>query len=171
MDKNKLNLFYFLPHLSYCRRMHFWLFRQYHPLHFFKLVRLPEAWFRIKLRKQIIGINTSLLFVLGGTMDSKDLYKELEKDNAAQIILALSKLYNQLRQQRLVKWVEAYPEYWHMLCNPASPETARSVTPEIAEQVMKTLQEYDQTELQMVWLFRYGTLLDVFGNATDEKIQ
>lgn len=27
-------------------------------------------------------------------MDSKDLYKELEKDNAAQIILALSKLYN-----------------------------------------------------------------------------
>lgn len=52
-------------------------------------------------------------------MDSKDLYKELEKDNAAQIILALSKLYNQLRQQRLVKWVEAYPEYWHMLCNPA----------------------------------------------------
>ena len=40
-------------------------------------------------------------------MDSKDLYKELEKDNAAQIILALSKLYNQLRQQRLVKWVEA----------------------------------------------------------------
>ena len=32
-------------------------------------------------------------------MDSKDLYKELEKDNAAQIILALSKLYNQLRQQ------------------------------------------------------------------------
>ena len=57
-------------------------------------------------------------------MDSKDLYKELEKDNAAQIILALSKLYNQLRQQRLVKWVEAYPEYWHMLCNPASPETA-----------------------------------------------
>jgi F0F1-type ATP synthase gamma subunit len=34
-------------------------------------------------------------------MDSKDLYKELEKDNAAQIILALSKLYNQLRQQRL----------------------------------------------------------------------
>ncbi len=104
-------------------------------------------------------------------MDSKDLYKELEKDNAAQIILALSKLYNQLRQQRLVKWVEAYPEYWHMLCNPASPETVRSVTPEIAEQVMKTLQEYDQTELQMVWLFRYGTLLDVFGNATDEKIQ
>ena len=60
-------------------------------------------------------------------MDSKDLYKELEKDNAAQIILALSKLYNQLRQQRLVKWV--------------------------------------------VWLFRYGTLLDIFGNATDEKIQ
>ena len=104
-------------------------------------------------------------------MDLKDLYKELEKDNAAQIILALSKLYNQLRQQRLVKWVEAYPEYWHMLCNPASPETARSVKPEIAEQVMKTLQEYDQTELQMVWLFRYGTLLDVFGNATDEKIQ
>ena len=95
-------------------------------------------------------------------MDSKDLYKELEKDNAAQIILALSKLYNQLRQQRLVKWVEAYP---------ASPETARSVTPEIAGQVMKTLQEYDQTELQMVWLFRYGTLLDIFGNATDEKIQ
>ena len=119
----------------------------------------------------IIGMNTSPLFVLGGTMDSKDLYKELEKDNAAQIILALSKLYNQLRQQRLVKWVEAYPEYWHMLCNPASPETARSVTPEIAGQVMKTLQEYDQTELQMVWLFRYGTLLDVFGNATDEKIQ
>ena len=77
-------------------------------------------------------------------MDSKDLYKELEKDNAAQIILALSKL---------------------------SPETARSVTPEIAGQVMKTLQEYDQTELQMVWLFRYGTLLDIFGNATDEKIQ
>ena len=36
---------------------------------------------------------------------------------------------------------------------------------------MKTLQEYDQTELQMVWLFRYGTLLDIFGNATDEKIQ
>ena len=104
-------------------------------------------------------------------MDSKDLYKELEKDNAAQIILALSKLYNQLRQQRLVKWVEAYPEYLHMLCNPASPETARSVTPEIAGQVMKTLQEYDQTELQMVWLFRYGTLLDVSGNATDEKIQ
>ena len=33
-------------------------------------------------------------------MDSKDLYKELENDNAAQIILALSKLYNQLRQQR-----------------------------------------------------------------------
>ena len=32
-------------------------------------------------------------------MDSKDLYKELEKDNAAQIILALSKLHNQLRQQ------------------------------------------------------------------------
>ena len=27
-------------------------------------------------------------------MDSKDLYKELEKDNAAQIILALSKLPN-----------------------------------------------------------------------------
>ena len=27
-------------------------------------------------------------------MDSKDLYKELENDNAAQIILALSKLYN-----------------------------------------------------------------------------
>ena len=26
-------------------------------------------------------------------MDLKDLYKELEKDNAAQIILALSKLY------------------------------------------------------------------------------
>ena len=62
-----------------------------------------------------------------------------------------------------------HPEYWHMLCNPASPETARSVTPEIAEQVMKTLQEYDQTELQMVWLFRYGTPLDVFGNATDER--
>ena len=36
---------------------------------------------------------------------------------------------------------------------------------------MKTLQEYDQTELQMVWLFRYGMLLDIFGNATDEKIQ
>ena len=98
-------------------------------------------------------------------------HESKQKENAAQIILALSKLYNQLRQQRLVKWVEAYPEYWHMLCNPASPETARSVTPEIAEQVMKTLQEYDQTELQMVWLFRYGTLLDVFGNATDEKIQ
>ena len=74
-------------------------------------------------------------------------------------------------RDKYVKWVEAYPDYWHMLCNPASPETARSVTPEIAEQVMKTLQEYDQTELQMVWLFRYGTLLDVFGNATDEKIQ
>ena len=37
--------------------------------------------------------------------------------------------------------------------------------------LMLLLQEYDQTELQMVWLFRYGTLLDVFGNATDEKIQ
>ena len=65
-------------------------------------------------------------------MDSKDLYKELEKDNAAQIILALSKLYNQLRQQRLVKWVKAYPEYWHMLCNPASrkrPEALRPKSP------------------------------------------
>lgn len=101
-------------------------------------------------------------------MDSNDLYKELEKDSAAQIILALSKLYDKLRQQRLVKWVETYPEYWNMLCNPSSPEVAKTVTPEIAEQVMKTLQEYDQTELQMVWLFRYGALLDIFGNASDE---
>lgn len=98
-------------------------------------------------------------------MDSKDLYKELEKDNAAQIILASQSSTTNCASQRLVKWVEAYPEYWHMLCNPASPETARSVTPEIAGQVMKTLQEYDQTELQMVWLFRYGTLLDIFGNC------
>ena len=48
-------------------------------------------------------------------MDSKDLYKELEKDNAAQIILALSKLYNQLRQQRLVKWSKPIRNTAHAL--------------------------------------------------------
>ena len=65
-------------------------------------------------------------------MDSKDLYKELEKDNAAQIILALSKLYNQLRQQRLVKWVEAYPEYWQcsvILLPRKRPEALRPKSP------------------------------------------
>ena len=104
-------------------------------------------------------------------MDLKDLYKELEKDNAAQIILALSKLYNQLRQQRLVKWVEAYPEYWHMLCcNPASPETARSVTPEIAEQVMQnTAGIRSDRAADSAWLFRYGTLLDIFSEMLRMK--
>lgn len=50
---------YFFPHLPYCCRIHFRFFRQYYALHFFELVRLPEFLFRIKLRKEIIGINTS----------------------------------------------------------------------------------------------------------------
>lgn len=44
-------LFYFLPHLPYCRRIYLRFLRQHHLFHFFELIRLLESRFCIKFSK------------------------------------------------------------------------------------------------------------------------
>ena len=72
-------------------------------------IRFAIDYFTMRAEKYaVIGelAQSKRAFVLTGYILAKKadrLKNELEKDNAAQIILALSNLYNQLRQQRLVK--------------------------------------------------------------------
>lgn len=96
-------------------------------------------------------------------MSYEESMKRLKKDAAARGIIAVSHIYEDLRQQNFVKWTEEYPEYWTALCEMDSEK----ITPKFAETVMKTLRDSNIIELQMVWLFKCGEKLDLLGRGID----
>ncbi len=94
-------------------------------------------------------------------MEYQEAIDKLKKDSSAKAILGVSKIYEEIRKRNFVRWTEKYPEYWLALCE----MERKDITPEFAEAVMQTLKDSNILELEMVWLFKCGEKLDIFGNA------
>lgn len=98
-------------------------------------------------------------------MNYEESMKRLNKDVISRGIIGISKIYEEIKRQNFVKWTEEYPEYWIALCEMQNED----ITPEFAEAVMQTLKNSNIIELQMVWLFKCGEKLDIFGGAIDPE--
>ncbi|MDO4294051.1 MAG: hypothetical protein Q4C65_12600 [Eubacteriales bacterium] len=97
-------------------------------------------------------------------MDYREMTEQLKKkDPGAGLILSVAQIQEELRRARLAEWVDRYPDDWELLLNPEGHE----VDAKKAHEVMRSLQNFGQLELQVLWLFRFGNLLDVCGNEAD----
>lgn len=97
-------------------------------------------------------------------MEYKNEIKKLEQNKYAEAVRSVSRIYEALRQENFLKWINQYPDYWTTLCNTSKED----ILPEYAEAVMQTLIDSNIIELQMVWLYKCGDVLDIFGKAIEQ---
>lgn len=94
-------------------------------------------------------------------MQYDDEIEKLEKNEASEAIRGVGRVYEAVRRENFLRWIDKYPEYWHTMCE----VDKKDISPEYAQAVMKTLLDSNILELQMVWLYKCNDVMDIFGNA------
>lgn len=98
-------------------------------------------------------------------MTYQEATKILDKNHVGNLVRTISQMYEEMRQENFIKWIDDYPEYWLSICNMNVDE----ITPEYAEEVMNTLIDSNIVELQMMWLFKCGDSITLNGKANSEN--
>lgn len=96
-------------------------------------------------------------------MDYEEKLKELDSDVDVMAVSGICTLYEKLKRENFLKWIEENPEYWNTLCG----QNRKDITPEYAEKVMQALIDSNILELQLLWLFKCKNILDIFGCAVN----
>lgn len=94
-------------------------------------------------------------------MDYEEKLKELDSDMTVKVVRGICSLYEEMKRENMLKWIEQNPEYWNAICGQGS----KDITPEYAEKVMKALVDSNIVEFQLVWLFKCRNILDILGGA------
>lgn len=97
-------------------------------------------------------------------MDYKEISETMYSEVEYKIIRMVCQIYEQTRQDNLVKWVEDNPKYWNDICK----LNCKDIKPEYAEEIMEALMSSHIIELQIYWLCRCSDKLGLDGKMADE---
>lgn len=68
-------------------------------------------------------------------MEHKEILDEMNSDMLSSAVRTVCQIYDNMKRENLIKWIEENPDYWRDFCKLETGE----ITPEYAEKIMMSL--------------------------------
>lgn len=96
-------------------------------------------------------------------MEEKQKIEEQRRDIEHKLGGVIHAVFEYNKRQIVINWIKEHPQYWEYIYS-----SSKDLSKDIALKVSRSLKKYGILELEVLWIMKCQTILDISGELADE---